>query len=243
MESPFKLTNEVAFAGIKLPPKVIAVSYSKLKNFKSCPKRHFHYDIAKDVKEEKSEQLAYGDDVHGAMHVRIAKNTPLPPMLQHFEPWVTKFMSGADQPGTQFLVEQKFAVKADFTPCGYFDKGVLWRSIADAIKIRGPIAVNWDWKTGKPKEEPMQIITAAACLMAHYPELKLVRNEFIWLEHGFTSRVDLKREDLPKVWANVMPAIQEYQEAHRTMTFPPIKNGLCKNYCSVVSCPHYGGGG
>lgn len=238
--NPFTLTNSVAFAGVKLPEKVIAVGYTKLKNFKACPKRHFHYDIAKDVKQEEQESLTYGNEVHKSLQMRISKNIPLPPLLQQYEPWVEKFTKGANEPGTKILTEQQFAIDTELKPISWFDKKVFWRSIADAIKMVGPIAVNWDWKTGKPKEEPMQLVTAAACIMAWFPDIQIIRNEFVWLEHGFATRVDVRRDQLPTIWASVMPEIKMYQEAVRTMTFPPKKNGLCKNYCDVVSCPHQG---
>ena len=42
-------------------PKPFAWSYSRLKNFEVCPKRHFHVDIAKDFREEEGESLVWGN--------------------------------------------------------------------------------------------------------------------------------------------------------------------------------------
>ena len=59
-------------------PKPFSWSYSRLKNFETCPKRHWHVDINKDAKEEDSEQLQWGNAVHKALADRIAKGTSLP---------------------------------------------------------------------------------------------------------------------------------------------------------------------
>jgi hypothetical protein len=234
----------------KEPP--FSWSYSKLKNFRICPKRHFHYDIAKDVKQEKDEKLQYGDDVHAALHKRISKNVPLPHAIMEFEPLVMEFLKGTPDPSITILTEQKFAIDAGLQPllkldgtCDYFSKRVWFRAIADAVKIKQlnpeqSVAVNWDWKTGKVKEDPLQILTAACCLFAFYPTLQVVRNEFIWLEYGQRSRCDLRRENMAQVWASVMPEVEQMKEAQKQSYFPPKPGFLCESYCEVKTCPHYG---
>lgn|GEM_PF-1017442 len=241
----FKMETASLGPAPKEPP--FAWSYSKLKNYRLCPKRHFHYDIAKDVHQEKDEGLQYGDDVHKALHLRLSKGTALPVALHHFEPIVQEFLKGTPDPSITILTEQKFAIAKDFTPCGFFrDNRVWFRAIADAVKLKtlpdgSMVGVNWDWKTGKVKEDPLQILTAACCLFAAYPTLKAVRNEFIWLEYAQRSRVDLTRERMAEVWASVMPEVEQMREATRNAYFPPKPGFLCKNYCGVTSCPHMGG--
>ena len=53
--------------------KPFSWSWSKLKNFRTCPKRHYHVDIAKDFKEDDSEDLLWGNEVHEALAKRIGK--------------------------------------------------------------------------------------------------------------------------------------------------------------------------
>lgn len=238
-------STTVTFGGnTSAKPANVPISYSKIKNFRSCPKRHFHYDIAKDILEERSEQLDYGDAVHLAMQNRIAKNIPLPAQFADYEPIVLRFLKGADKPGAQILVEQKFAIDSNFQPCKFFDnKVVMYRAIADAIKIIGPVALNNDWKTGKVKDDPLQILTAAACIFAFHPQVQIIRNEYVWLEANpiQITTVDLRREQLPQLWGDIMPEFETYREAIRTGTFPPKKNGLCRSYCNVMSCQFHGG--
>lgn len=229
----------------KEPP--FSWSYSKLKNFRICPKRHFHYDVAKDVKQEKDEKLQYGDDVHAALHARIEKGKQLPNEIMQFEPLVLEFLKGVPDPNIKVLTEQKFAIDAGFKPTAYYARNVWFRAIADAVKIKTiapgqQVAVNWDWKTGKVKEDPLQILTAACCLFQYYPDLQIVRNEFIWLEYGQRSRVDLRRENMPMVWASVMPEIEQMKAAQKAAYFPPKPGFLCKEYCAVKQCVHCGEG-
>ena len=220
-------STTVTFGGnTSAKPANVPISYSKIKNFRSCPKRHFHYDIAKD------------------MQNRIAKNIPLPAQFADYEPIVLRFLKGADKPGAQILVEQKFAIDSNFQPCKFFDnKVVMYRAIADAIKIIGPVALNNDWKTGKVKDDPLQILTAAACIFAFHPQVQIIRNEYVWLEANpiQITTVDLRREQLPQLWGDIMPEFETYREAIRTGTFPPKKNGLCRSYCNVMSCQFHGG--
>jgi len=48
-------------------PKPFAWSYSKLKNFEVCPKRHYNVDVIKSFKEEEGEALVWGNMVHKAL--------------------------------------------------------------------------------------------------------------------------------------------------------------------------------
>ena len=41
-------------------PKAFSWSYTKLKNYETCPKRHFHYDVRKDIKEPEGEARREG---------------------------------------------------------------------------------------------------------------------------------------------------------------------------------------
>jgi hypothetical protein len=217
-----------------------AWSYSKLKNYRSCPFRHYNYDIAKLVREPPSAALERGYEIHDALAKRIAKGKTLPAEIAEYEEWVQKFLHNADKPGVRVLVEQKWAIDRDLNPLpDFFDRRTWFRAIADAVKIDGPVALNWDWKTGKPKEDATQIVTAAACLMVHYPEVQVVLNEFIWLEYDQKSTVVVRRTDLPKLWADLLPEVNAYEQACANSQFPPKKNGLCREWCAVENCIHH----
>lgn len=120
-------------------------SYSKLKNFRNCPKKHYEVDLAKNFKEERSQALADGEDIHKAMELRLKAGTPLPPAIARYEQEIVKVI-GNMPPGTILLVEEKAAIRQDFSSCGYFDPGVWLRMKIDVAKIYEEVGAVVDWK-------------------------------------------------------------------------------------------------
>jgi len=217
-------------------PKSFAWSYSKLKNYETCPKRHFHCDIQKDVVEEESEALMYGNAVHKALAERLSKGTPLGEPFKHLEPWAAKLLTNDGN----LLVEQKYAIRSDFGPTEFFAKDAWYRGIGDVVKIVGPVALILDWKTGKVLEDSQQLALMAACVFAHYPDVQKVRSEFVWLKEDATTRADFAREDMPRVWNNLLPRVKSLESAYTSMSFPPKPGNLCRRWCPVKQCPHNG---
>jgi hypothetical protein len=221
--------------------KPFAWSYSRLKNFETCPKRYYHIDVKKDVKEEEGEALLWGNMVHKALAAYIAKNVPLPKGMESFQKWCDRITSGGN---SQILVEQQLCINADFGPTAWFPSdakragtGDPWyRGIGDVIKIAGPVALIVDWKTGKILEDSQQLALMAACVFAHYPEVVKVRSEFIWLKDDANTRGDFHRNEMAQMWRNLWPRIEALKHAHDTLTFPPKEGGLCRRFCPVTSC-------
>lgn len=216
--------------------KSFAWSYSKLKNFESCPKRHFHIDIKKDVKEEESEQLSWGNEVHKALADRLAKSKQLPVPMRSYEPWCVRIEK---TPG-EILVEQKLAITSDFSPTTFFDNKAWYRAVGDVIKINGPVALIADWKTGKIIEDSVQLALSAACVFAHYPSIKMIRSEFIWLKEDANTTATFARADMPGLWKGLWPRIEALKRAHETQEYPAKPGYLCKNWCPVSKCAHHG---
>lgn len=217
--------------------KGFAFSYSKLKNFETCPKRSWHLDHAKDIKEEESEHIAYGTAVHKALADAVSGKSPLPKPFNHLQPWVDKITGGVT--GT-ILVEQQLAITKDFGPTEWFGRDAWFRGIADVIKIVGPVAVVLDYKTGKIQDDGVQLALMAACVFAHHPDIQKIRTEFVWLKEDATTRADFSRDDMVKVWAGVLPRVQMLENAVATANFPPKPGNLCRRWCPVTHCPHNG---
>lgn len=217
-------------------PKPFTWSYSRLKNYESCPKRHYEIDITKNVKEDESEALLWGNRVHAGFAARLSKNVPLPDGMAEWEPWCERILS---TPG-QILVEQKLAITKDFGPTGFFERNVWFRGVADLLKINGPVALAIDWKTGKIVEDSQQLALMAACIFAHHSEVQVIRTEFAWLKDDASSRVDFKRSEMARMWANLWPRIEALERAHNTTTYPAKPGALCRRWCPVKSCPHHG---
>lgn len=220
---------------VRSRPKSFAWSYSKIKNYETCPKRYWHYDVSKDVKEPEGEALQYGNAIHAALAAALT-GTPLPNHFKNMQSWVDRITTREGK----ILTEQKLAITDEFEPCDWFAKNAWYRGIADVIKITGRVALAIDWKTGKIIEDGSQLALMAQCIFSHHPEVERIRTEFVWLKEDATTRADFSRTDMAEVWKGILPRVSLLQNAHETMTFPPKPGGLCRKWCSVHSCPHQG---
>lgn len=216
--------------------KPFAWSYSKLKNYEACPKRHYHVDLIKDCKEEDSEQLLWGNQVHKALAKRLSVGSPLPPGMEQYGKWCERILATE---GT-ILVEQQLAITRDFAPCEWFGKAAWYRGVADVLKITGPVALAVDWKTGKILEDAVQLALMAACVFAHHPAVHKIRTEFVWLKDGCSSREDFDRESMATMWRNIWQRVEQLEHAHKTTSYPAKPGYLCRKWCPVSSCPHHG---
>lgn len=212
-------------------------SYSWLKNAETCLKRFYHYNVAKDVKEPETQQLRDGFALHAVFDERI-KGKPLGLGYTQYEPLLARIINA---PG-ETHGEKKLALTAEFKPVAFFGKGVWFRTVIDAIKINGSMASIFDWKDGRPKEDLTQLQLMAATTFHHMPSIQRVKAGLVFVNHDEVKPAEFVREDLPEIWSEILPRVRAVEKAIDTQEFPPKPSGLCKNYCSVISCPFHGKG-
>jgi len=240
MALPFKTTTTYA-NGQAAQAKPFTWSYSRLKNYRNCPKKHYEVDLAKNFSEEEGEALKFGNEVHKAMELRVSKGVPLPPAIAHFEPEALKILAYVP-PGTILLVEQKAALRRDFSACDYFDKGVWYRAKCDVVKVLGDAAIAIDYKTGKIVEDATQLGLMAAWVFAAYPQVQKVATRYVWLGNHAQTDIMFTRADIVLLWNHLWPELEQYEHACTTFTFPAKPSGLCKSWCPVTSCAFHGKG-
>lgn len=226
--------------GIAPPPKEWSWSYSKYKNFNTCPKRHYEIDIAKNYIDS-GEGMAAGNLVHDLLAKACSGKQDLPETHKYLQKWVDVVRAF---PGDLF-VEQKYAITRQFKPTTYFARDVWYRGIADVVSILPDkkIAKARDWKTGKVLEDPVQLMLMAACLFVHFPSLQRVITEYVWLKDECTSVEVFDRAEVARELSAILPGVDKLEQAAKTLTYPPTPNGLCMKYCKVTSCPFHGKGG
>ena len=212
-------------------------SYSRLKNFEVCPRRHQQIDLLKNFKDD-SEQLQWGEIVHKAAAKRLGPDkVPLPKELfTLLEPWCAK----VEEHEGRIYVEQKYALTEDLKPTGYFDRNVYFRTVADVVQVRDIVALAVDWKTGQIKEDSMQLALVAQAVFSHYPNVRAVRSDFIWLKEDTTTTETFRRRDMPKLWNHLGDRIAALKNAYDTGDYPPIHNKLCRKWCPVTTCEFHG---
>lgn len=215
-----------------------AWSYSKLKNYRTCPKRHYEVDVQKNFTED-SEQLTWGNSVHTALANAVGKGEPLPPAMSIYKKHVDACLA---MPGTN-LVEQKYAMSRFFEPQPYFGPKVWFRGIADYLNMQGNFATAKDWKTGKIKHDSEQLMLMAACIFVHHPEIEKIKTEFIWLQEDAVTDDTWDRAALRTELIRIIPEVDGMEAAYKALTFPPKPGKLCRKWCPVTSCPFHGKGG
>lgn len=217
--------------------KPFAWSYSKLKNWRTCPKRYYLIDVTKKYKEDfTGEHLAWGKQVHTAFEERVRDGKPFPVGMEDFEDAAARL---AARPGS-ILVEQQMAITEKLDPTGWFDKNVWFRGIADYLNINGPVALAIDYKTGKIVEDSEQLALLAECIFSHHPTVQAVRTEFWWLKDEAATRVDFYRSGRKTLWAKLLPEVTMLKDAHKSLDFPARPSGLCRRHCIIKECPHNG---
>lgn len=233
-----RFTPGTAAAG---PPKEFSWSYSKVKNYEGCPRKHFHVDLVRDIKEEESDALTWGNRIHEAAAQRLGpRHVPLPAGMEFLTDWITRVELGAQ--GGKLLVEQKYAMTRHMQPCSYFDHRTWVRGIADVLILKPPVALSLDWKSGKIVEDSVQLALVGALLFAHYPDIEKIRSTFVWLKEGAQTDVYMTREDLVSLWDGLMPRVAALEQSAISGVYPPKPSGLCKRYCPVESCEFHGVG-
>src|SRR5215204_2094093 len=90
--------------------KPFSFSYSKLKNYDTCPQKHYAVDLVKKFKEPDNPQLVEGSQIHEAFAKHLTDGTPLPLDLSYLQGWMDKIKAMPDKK----LVEQKMAITATF---------------------------------------------------------------------------------------------------------------------------------
>lgn len=214
-------------------------SYSKLKNFDACPKKHYEIDLCGNWKETQDDDpnsaLNWGNRVHKSFAEALKGTVALPAEMKVYQPWIDRVLKG---PG-QLLVEQKYAINRNFEKTGYFANDVWVRTIGDVVRIDRNVGLVLDWKTGKIIEDSVQLMLMAQALFSHYPGLTHVRSEFVWLKEDCTTPELFTRKEVGEQWVDLIQRVNALESAHVNQNYPPKPGGLCKSYCPVQSCPFW----
>lgn len=217
-------------------------SYSKIKNNDVCGRRHYELDLRKPkiFSEPPGDMLAWGDKVHIAMKGALTKTGPLPEEMAPYQKYIDEIQRLPSD--GQLFVEQKYALTKAFQPTEYFGPAVWFRGIADVNYVRPPLAIAFDWKTGKIKHDATQLMLMATCVLAYHPNVDYIETRFAWLQDDAVTRERYTRQDITDEWQGMLKRVQAYEADVLANNFPPKPSGLCVRYCPVTSCEFHGKG-
>lgn len=212
-------------------------SPSSLSSFETCARRHYEVKVARTYPDPPGPEALYGVAVHKSLELYCRDGEPMPPEHRIYQGVGDKVRA---LPGEKFF-EQKLGITRDFAPCD-FDAPEVWhRCIVDVLIVHGRRAAAIDYKTGKPKNDLMQLNMNAAAVMVLHPEVQTVDLRYWWISKGghFTKHT-LHRADLPALWERMIPRAKRMEDALETNRWPPNPSGLCKRWCPVKSCSFHG---
>ena len=207
--------------------KPFVFTYTNINTFMICNHQMFRRYVKKDIEFKKTADMDWGNEVHTAFEYRLG-GRPLPPKMSMWEP----FAAALD--GLNAKAEVKLGITAEGRPTGFFDKDVWLRGKADVIAINGTACFLPDWKTGKPREEPLELAVNAMLVHAHYPHLRQFTGAYVWLKE---NRMGVSHDvsNTNATWAKVNKVVGEIQENMATGDWPKRKSPLC-GYCDVADC-------
>jgi hypothetical protein len=216
----------------------MAWSYSSLKTFTQCPKKYFHVRVAKDVKEESTEALLYGQQLHKAAEDYLKVGTPIPPKFGFVQEVVDTIKQIPGEKHCELRLGVRL-VGGGYEPCDFFAKDVWWRGVGDVVVVKDELAFSIDYKTSKNAKyaDLKQLDALAAALFVHFPKLKriksalafVVSNEFVHKEHFAENR--------DEYFAGFSPDLDRLEAAEKTGVWNANAGPLCR-YCPVTSCEH-----
>lgn len=217
-------------------------SFSSLDTFTNCPKQYHAKYVLKSVKDERSPQMIYGEDVHKSFENRFMLGTPLPEHLEMHEKKVTDLLDK----GGVFECEQRVGLTKRLEACDWKHPDIFWRGIIDLKMIDRwdenkdhPIATLVDWKTGKPHKKWTQLAMFAIHTFIAHPEVSLVNAQFYWTKDGTTTKKVWGRAEQEELWGMFMGDLTQYRDAFKTDTWQERPSGLCYGWCPLKTCQHW----
>lgn len=219
----------------------ITWSYSNLSLYQQCPKKYYHLKIAKDITEAPSEAIAFGNKIHKIAQEYVENDKPIP------AEYVVAMQAPLDKlkamPGEK-LCENKLGLTIDLKPCGFFDKNVWWRGIADIIILQDDKALTVDYKTGKKSQyaDLKQLEILSLALFKHYPHVKKVKAGLMFFFAEDFVKADFSAEQQDDLWGSWVSDVGLLEDSVNSGVWNAKPNFTCRGYCPVSSCAHNQGG-
>ena len=214
----------------------ITWSYSSLSLYQQCPKKYYHLRVAKDIKEPMSEAMSFGNTIHKIAEEYVSTGKPIPEQYKEIEP---ALLAIRNMEGEK-LCENKLGLTADLEPCGFFDKKVWWRGIADIIILQGDRALTIDYKTGKKSQyaDLKQLEVLSLAIFKHFPQVKKVKAGLMFLFADDFIKADYLPDNQEEAWTPWISEVGQLQASVENNVWNAKPNFTCRGWCPVTSCVH-----
>jgi hypothetical protein len=220
--------------------KKFSWSFSAINDFDTCPEQYAAKRYYETVKFTDTVATLWGTRVHDAAEHRLGPSkVPLhkdmPEVLETF----CRVMEGQ---GGILIPEAEITYNLDAEITGWFAKDAWARCKVDVLIINGDTAYIYDWKTGKKKDNLLQLQIFMWFVAHKYPEVENFITRFIWLKEGITERVSgedfTRMEHLNGIEVMLGEKLSRMGTSWREEVFQAKPSGLCHGWCPVDKCVH-----
>ena len=214
--------------------KFVTWSHSALKDYEGCPRRYHEVKVLKKYPFQETEATLYGKEFHEAAEHYIKNNTPLPPQFAYAKDTLDALKA---KPGRK-LCEYEMGVTTDLKPCGFKDKDMWARGIADLIIVNDDnlTARVVDYKTGNNKyPDTEQLKLMSMMVFLHFPHIRRVTSALLFVVKNDMVKYHINVEDAGKYWQDYRERVARIESAHAAGVWNPKQTPLC-GWCVVKDC-------
>lgn len=232
---------------VTIPPQTV----SSVQLFDLCPRQYDAKYRTKSVKFVQSYEGEWGDTAHLSLEnqLKAGGNYQFPDQTHRVSgqnmreyQWIGEaLLHRARSLGGYVLAERKFAIGHDRDTADYWDKSGWLRGKID-VTILYPslrLAEVYDLKTGKKKDDPLQLDLYSVSAMLDYGDVDTVKAGYVWGKLAPNKAIDkplvYTRDDVPRILNTFEIKTNNIKHAWQTGVFPPSPNPLC-GWCDVVEC-------
>lgn len=214
-----------------------AWSWSSYTKYETCPRQYYETRVVNNYVDEPGVEAIWGVEVHKAAENLLLHDTPLPDRMKVYADPIYKVKDFVNRFAEEYSAELELGVKKDLSPSAFDDPDCYARCIIDVVAVRGGVGLNLDYKTGKVKDSK-QLQMSSAIMFANFPTVETIHAGFVWLAHDITTRKTYHRKD--DNWAAFQPTLNNMKWSYDNNSWPARPSGLCKGYCPVKTCEHWG---
>ena len=211
-------------------------SYSSISLFMQCPRKYHRLRVVKDIVEPVQEHLLYGSAVHKAAEEYIRDGTPIPEKYGFIQEYLDPLKA---LPGDK-LCEHEMGLTKNFEPCGFRDKNVWFRGIADLLIINGNKARIIDYKTSKSSRyaDKKQLELLSLLTFKHFPQVESIKASLLFLVCKDLVPAEFKEDQQHGCWQKWVVETNQLESAMITDVWNPKPNFTCRGWCPVTDCEH-----
>lgn len=216
--------------------KTVTWSHSSLKDYEGCPRRYHEVKVLKNYPFKDTEATLYGKEFHEAAEFYIKDGTDLPPQFEFARETLDVLKA---KPGRK-LCEHEMGVTKDLKPCGFHDKNMWVRGIADLLIIddENLTARVVDYKTGNNKyPDRDQLKLMALMVFVHFPHIRRVSGALLFVVKNDIAKASYMVGEAEEYWWDYRERVARIEQAYETGVWNPKPTPLC-GWCPVKTCEH-----